>query len=227
MRRVVFALLLALLAVAHRPSGVSAAEGLRLLYPPNHSALAGPVRLMVASAKDDPSPSATLDGQALVLTRLAFADTWRLPGKLKVTAKLVGDRASAALWVATLDLKPGSHAVVVGGQRLDLWRDGDAARPAESARYYGHPVVGEDPPRLDCAGCHDQPDGALASAPTPKACAGCHDEDSVQLIHRHVSTPLARCATCHDPHGTTRPKMLVDTKQALCSRCHEAGHSKP
>ncbi len=225
MVRTSLALLLVVLAGAD-PSP-DAAGGVRLLYPPTRTAQAGPVRLIVATSKEAPAPAATLDGTALPLQRLAFADTWQLAGKLKATAALVGDRSAAALWVATLDPQPGAHVVEVAGQRLDLWRDGDAPSPPDYARLHSHSPVGENAPALDCAGCHEQPDGALASAPTPTACATCHDEDSVQLNHGHVAEPLARCAMCHDPHGTTRPKMLVDTPEALCRRCHESGHSKP
>lgn len=202
-------------------------EPVRLLYPANRTAHAGPVRLMAATAKDAPAPPATLDGQPLALQRLEFAPTWQLPGKLKETAARVGERSTAALWVATLELKPGAHTVLVGGHKLALWREGDVARPADYALAHSHAPVGQEAPKLDCAGCHEQPDGALETARTPHSCADCHDEDSVQLIHQHVSPPLARCASCHDPHGSARPKLLVDSKEALCSRCHEKGHSKP
>jgi predicted CXXCH cytochrome family protein len=227
MRLALGALLLMVLA------GASAAPdgGTRLLYPPTRSLLSRPVRLILATAKDAPAPAVTLDGNGLALERLTFADTWRMPGKLKATAALVGDRAATALWAATLDLKPGGHAVVVGEQRLDLWRVGGEApstgeAPKDYSRLHSHAPVGEAAPKLDCGGCHELKDGVIGPVPTPQACADCHDESQVQLIHRHVSEPLARCAQCHDPHGTGRPKMLVDAKQVLCSKCHEAGHSK-
>lgn len=226
MRRAWVALTAAMLLAAATSLRLTAAEGARLLYPPDHSAVAGPVRLILATAKDAPAPAATLDGQPLKLTRLAFAETWTLPGRIKTTAKQLGDRQQAAVWVAALDLKAGAHEVVAAGGKLALWRTSDAPTPEGYTLLHSHSAVGDDAPKLDCGGCHDAADSALGAVPTPKACGGCHDEDSVQLIHSHVSPPLARCASCHDPHGTARPKMLVDSKEALCSRCHEAGHSK-
>jgi len=210
-------LLPALSALADSGSGV------RILYPPSRSALPdGPVRMIVA-APLSLRLSGTLDGRPLTLSRLAFADTWQTPGRLKVTDALIGDRSAAALWVASISLAPGNHTVVVGGQRLELCRPKGQA-PAGWTDFYAHRLTTNA--KLDCSGCHEITDGALGSAHTPDACAGCHDEGSVQLIHRHVSEPLGNCAMCHDPHGTSRPKMLQDTKEKLCSRCHEAGHSK-
>jgi len=226
MRRLVVAFGAGLLVLAALSPRITAAEGVRLLYPPNRSLLTGPTRLIIAAPKADAAPATTLDGQPLALRRMEFAPTWQLPGKLKATAKLVGDRAATTLWTATLDLKPGGHAVVVGGQTLDVWGKGESAAPAAYTLLHSHGLMGEDAAQPDCGGCHEQPEGALASSPTPKACAGCHDEDTVQLVHQHVAPPLARCASCHDPHGSTRAKLLVDTKEALCVRCHEAGHSK-
>lgn len=225
MRRGRLALLLLLAAAIRVSPETEATQGLRVLYPADHSVLTGPVRLIVATAKDADPPSATFDGRPLTLTKLLFDRRWRLSGKLQETAKRVGERRATALWVVTLDLPTGAHTVTIAGHHLDLWRSGDAAPPAESRAFHSHAPVGVAG-KLDCDGCHEQPDGSLGVARTPQACEDCHDEAAVQLVHQHVFPPLARCALCHDPHGTMRPKMLVAEKQVLCSRCHEAGHSK-
>jgi predicted CXXCH cytochrome family protein len=225
MARALAGLLAVVLAGAPAAPDADPAAGLRILYPPPRSAVSRPLRLIVATPKAAAAPAATLDGQALSLQRLTFDDAWQIPGKLKATAQLVGDRAAAALWAAALDLKPGTHTVLVGGQRLELWR-GEGDPPKDYTRLYSHQPLGEAAPKLDCGVCHEQKDDQLGAVSTPQACAGCHDEAAVQLRHSHVSEPLARCAQCHDPHGTPRPKMLVDAKPALCRKCHEAGHSK-
>lgn len=224
-------LLLAVLAAAPAAPDTDPTAGLRILYPPTRSAVSRPVRLIVAAPQAADAPVGSLDGRPLTLGRLTFAGTWVLSGKLKETARLVGDRATTALWVAVLELAPGTHTVAVGDQQLALW-SGAGEPPKDYTRLHAHAPVGDAAPgaggaaKPDCSGCHGQTGDQLDTVPTPKACGGCHDEAAVQLRHRHVAEPLARCAHCHDPHGAVRSKLLVDVKPALCRRCHDAGHSK-
>lgn len=202
------------------------ARGDRILYPAPRSAHAGPVRLIVATETSTTPPTATLDGKPLPLTKMTFAASWLLPGKLKQTAARVGDRTTCTLWVARLTVTPGPHQVLVGGQQLPLLGVESLKSPVPPGWSVGSdhrllPVAGQP---QDCASCHEVIEHALGSVPTPKACAACHDETSVQLTHGHVPQPLDKCAMCHDPHGAALPKLLVDTKQHLCAKCHGSGH---
>ncbi|MCC7492675.1 MAG: cytochrome c3 family protein [Fimbriimonadaceae bacterium] len=201
----------------------AAEDPVQLLYPADQSVLAGPARLVLATSREAAPPLVTVDGRALPLQRLTFDPRWQLPGKLKSTAALVGDRAQAALWCALLDLPPGEHVVQVGPRAIRLRRQTGAAA-AGWQPWCQHDAVGAV--QLDCGGCHALTDGVLGSVAAPGPCGECHDEATVQVVHNHVAHPLARCATCHDPHGTPLPRHLTAPKEVLCARCHEAGHAK-
>lgn len=202
------------------------AQGVRILYPAPRSAHTGPVRLIVAAETSAAPPTATLDGKALTLTKMSFAASWVLPGKLKNTSARVGDRAQCTLWVAPLAVTPGPHQVLVGGQQLPLLGVESRKSPLPPGWTSGsdHRLLPSDGQQQDCASCHEVTENALGSVQTPRACATCHDETSVQLTHGHVPQPLDKCAMCHDPHGATLPKLLVDAKQRLCAKCHGSGH---
>lgn len=213
-----------LAAVAQAPSS-NPASGVRVLYPANRTVHVRPTRVIVATPLTAAKPIATLDGKPFVLHRMTFADSWLAPGKLKATAELVGDRSVTALWASSVRLAPGPHVLMVAGKRLDL-RGATGTVPAGWTTALEHSPVGAAAGKLDCGGCHEMTGAVVGTVPTPKACATCHDDAAVQLIHRHITEPLARCAMCHDPHGSARPKLLTDAKEKLCSKCHAVGHSK-
>lgn len=197
-----------------------------MLYPAARSAHVGKIRLIVAAGRSTASVPASIDGKPVGLERMDFDNEWQLPGKLRATSALVGDRAETTLWVAEASPEPGNHRIVAGSESCDIHvalnRKSDL--PPGWKWTWSHRRLDTPESGPDCAACHSRNENRIGSVMTPKVCAPCHDETSVQLIHGHVPGPLAKCAMCHDPHGASLPKLLVDTKAKLCTKCHSAGH---
>ncbi len=79
----------------------------RVLYPANRSFHTRAVTVIVVTPASTATLRATLNGKPLALRRMRFAEGWVLPGSLEATAKAVGDRRKAVLWVGNVADRPG------------------------------------------------------------------------------------------------------------------------
>lgn len=197
----------------------------RVLYPVNRSFHTRAVMVIVVTPASASTLRATLNGKPLTLRRMRFAEGWVLPGSLEATAKAVGDRRKAVLWVGNVADRPGRYALSVPAASAVNFQIGKGSPPSGWSRAYVHPPIPAAGGSSPCNGCHAMPGDRLDSARYPDSCR-CHGESAVQLAHKHVVPPLTRCAMCHDPHGATRARLLVAPKEKLCIRCHAAGRSK-
>jgi len=216
----------------------------RVLYPPAGAIVTSSPALVVIVGPDSPQPPAfTLDGEALRVERLPFAEGWStVPAKIDVPvgsdalplrSPLLEAKAGKTLWTAAEILADGDHEIALEGVTLATFSsrapsDVDAATSEQPVlRVHGSPTSRTE--ALDCVQCHeagapgDSP--VLGVAPVPATCHSCHAEVDLSVAHEHVMEFLAKCQTCHDPHASTRPRLLIDTRERVCALCHEYGHA--
>jgi predicted CXXCH cytochrome family protein len=236
------------LSAATQPLGAGAPDRpdtIRVLYPPDGAIVTtSPAVIMILATDIATPPAFRLDGTALELEKIAFADAWKaVPAKIPVPvgsddlplrSSLLEDKDGKVIWVAAKDLPEGKHVVTLDGVPLTAFsvrqpRPAGANTGSEPVlRVHGSP--GSPAEALDCAQCHGGDDAddvrTLGVARTPEACHSCHDDVDLSLSHEHLMEDLAKCQMCHDPHAATRPKLLIDTRETVCAMCHESGYAR-
>jgi len=197
-----------------------------LLYPvPRSVVKPGPVLIVAATPTGKALSAARLNGKRLALRKMLFDPEWQTTGLLPTSA-YIGSRSGTTLYCALVSLGPGAHMVQLGARKVQLLAGVGSRLPPGWTRWYVHPPNVSTADNLGCGTCHEVKDSRLGPVALPERCAPCHSDTAVQVIHKHVTPPLARCAMCHDPHGSSRARLLTDSKEKLCTRCHAGGHSK-
>lgn len=238
-----------LLTLVSLPGGLAAGSddstGIQVLYPPEGAIVtADPALIMILGPDTAEPPALLLDGAALDLQKVTFDEAWaRVPEKipspagsdaLPMRSPLLVDKGGKAVWIATVKLPEGTHAITLDGASLGRFssrapKESDTLTSEEPVlRVHASPTSRAE--AVDCSRCHDagapERAGLLGVARTPESCHVCHDDVDLSLSHEHVMEFLATCQMCHDPHASTLPSLLIDTREKVCGMCHESGYAR-
>jgi len=193
-----------LLTLAFVPAPAAAAEGLRIVFPPDKVAVRTDTLQVVGRAGGaDGTVELTVQNDA---------------GSSTVQAAIERDA-----FTATVTLAPGRNIITVaGGSSRVVHRLVDNADPpAGFSLYYTH---SKGILTVTCDDCHlvvlrEKPDYRHIKQKFSCITSECHPKKNAkEFLHGPVEDGF--CDGCHTPHGTTNPFFLKDINAELCYRCH-------
>jgi len=183
------------------PKRPAKADGLVMVFPPNHSVLlSGELDLICKTEK----------------------------GELEVEGELLQwEPFEPPLRVSHLSLYPGRNRIHIGSRNLEVFVARDDDNPGGPKGWKlcrSHPIEGVGAKR--CAACHEtrQRDQrtVLGDLKSYEACFRCHRATDFEVAHAHPLEPIEHCQMCHSLHGSNHKTLLKAPLKQLCADCHDS-----